>query len=973
MADLLTPTEAALHLGITKELLFAYVRYPVKKHLGNPRTLNTEIREGQNYFLIKELIDFDNFLKEPWSINGNARPSIPTFIQDYLKIENSGKCPISAKGYPLENAHIDPYHQSLNHHHHNLIRISKEEHTKIDTGVIPREVLRHTKQKLVDNIKNQLRSEIDSTTNSDNPPKPHPTFIGRTAELIELIEAMEYSNFVVIQGIGGIGKTQLLLNAISSVKYHNPLLWIDTEAISAVRDLEVMIKNALSNHFPNSNGSIIQIIQDSPVTLILDSLENLIISNRDELEDFLYNILSNTNTQFLITTQVDLSLLDLPKKVINLGGLDNLQCMFLLNELLQEQTLTDSEFEWVAEFSGGHPLCVKLITSIIQFHRSVSRTISQLKVVGLPEQPLRKSHNKTTSIDICLSTVYSVLSTEQIVLLQYLKFFPAGLKLPWAEKHFSNLDFNTDISVLRHFFFLELYTDSQEFERIKVLNPVRPFIKKMAEKNKIEAEEDSLFEAISSIMVEAVIIDTKYIENGVYGTPAYGIKRIENELPNILEAFTISRNKALFHKKNDDKIQEEKFIQVIAGIASALGKFCWARGFFEYGSMFAEAGIQANRKLNNLETVAIQYMYLAQIYSRRGDKRKFSETVEELKKLAEETGSVDVKIKYAWSKGRILFDETKFDEALEFFSRAVRLLQDQIKKLSESEATDDATDYDGISEKEMSLVNHLGNLSLLISEVGKVHEFSGNYAEAVKHYEKSIEIHSNFNDETNLLSCYYHYANCLHELNDKEKAISYYLKAAIGFKEHGQDEYLLNAFASIGIFIEEHQSILTQMCFDEETFERVLNSLGIQIQYALRISGEQDINSLEYITPLLVGQLTCVTKMFSFSSFGMMLTVWITDFYTNLELRESKFGYVIAIINLGHAVGGVSEWRVKEESRERMIATILMSCLVINGGPDLKSKTRIFYWLEAWMKFTLLDKEATAQKLWDQAWAIFEN
>jgi hypothetical protein len=56
-----------------------------------------------------------------------------------------------------------------------------------------------------------------------------------------------------------------------------------------------------------------------------------------------------------------------------------------------------------------------------------------------------------------------------------------------------------------------------------------------------------------------------------------------------------------------------------------------------------------------------------------------------------------------------------------------------------------------------------------------------------------------------------------------------------------------------------------------------------------------------------------------------------------------------------------------------MLKAILQGCLILNGGPDLKSKTRVFYWLAKWMQFTRLDSEATAEKLWDQAWNSFDK
>jgi len=45
----LDDTEAAIKLGITKELLYAYIRNAPKKHLGHEKKLHTVVKNGKNY------------------------------------------------------------------------------------------------------------------------------------------------------------------------------------------------------------------------------------------------------------------------------------------------------------------------------------------------------------------------------------------------------------------------------------------------------------------------------------------------------------------------------------------------------------------------------------------------------------------------------------------------------------------------------------------------------------------------------------------------------------------------------------------------------------------------------------------------------------------------------------------------------------------------------------------------------------
>src|SRR5665647_260012 len=279
---LLNVTDAAIYLGITKELLFAYIRNAPKKYLSEDRKLISIVKEGQNFFTEEALISFDEYLKRPWSKPGQARPPIPSYIREYLKVEIGGKCPITNKGYPLDDAHIVPYNQSLNHHHHNLIRIAKEEHTKADNGIIHSQILSETKNKLIESLRSKLKLEKKNLASSFRPPNPHPIFIGRIQKLIELTKAMEFNRLVIIEGLGGVGKTELLLEALDNVKYHNPVIWINVESVDNLSNLFVLLKSAISQHYGiNVSNSILDSLREVSVTLIFDSIEKLLLNERD--------------------------------------------------------------------------------------------------------------------------------------------------------------------------------------------------------------------------------------------------------------------------------------------------------------------------------------------------------------------------------------------------------------------------------------------------------------------------------------------------------------------------------------------------------------------------------------------------------------------------------------------------------------------------------------------------------------------
>ena len=80
---LLDENEAAIKLGVTKELLFAYTRNSPKKQFGNNDKLRL-VREGQECkFSIVDLDAWNRYLLEPWSAPGAKRPPIPSYIDHY--------------------------------------------------------------------------------------------------------------------------------------------------------------------------------------------------------------------------------------------------------------------------------------------------------------------------------------------------------------------------------------------------------------------------------------------------------------------------------------------------------------------------------------------------------------------------------------------------------------------------------------------------------------------------------------------------------------------------------------------------------------------------------------------------------------------------------------------------------------------------------------------------------------------------
>ncbi len=963
MGKILNENEAAFKLGITKELLFAYVRYAPKKCLGHNRKLISEIKDGQNFFNEQELERFDAYLKEPWSNPNEPRPEIPKYIQDYLKVEIDGKCPISGKGYPLENAHLIPYTECRNHHHHNLIRISKEEHTKIDTGVIDRGVLKEIKQILITRIRQKLQDNEKQNAFTKDIPLPHPLYVGKFHKLLELISTMETEKFIVIQGVGGIGKTQLVLNAINNVRYHNPVIWVDIECKHSLDELFIELASKIAPYVNTYVGEIITSLRDLQITLILDSLENLLISEKDKTEEFLETLLTQTNNvQVIITSQIDLSSIDYPKTIIIPEPLDRNWGIQLFNSLLEGQIdISDNDLDWLLEFCSGHPLSIKLVISLLKFYKSSKQTIQRINEVGNIEVPLKKVHNKKTSFDICLATVYESLTDNQVEILQYCKYFPAGVNRDLFKVWTKVNSYNEDIALLEQLFMLEVQEDRFfEFDRLIVPNSIRPYLRNKTFK-KYGKELIIQKEIITFLMMDAVIIDSKYIERQEYGSAAIGITRMESELPNMIEAMTLAKKNLAYFKTQNNEKEKLDYLFFIAAISASLGKYCFTRGQYDYAILFSKAGINANRELGEDEKISMQYMYLTQIQSRQFDLEGFSQTVKEFLEFAETSDNLIVKANASWVKARFEFDKSNYNKSLSTFDETLKIMS-QIYQ--EKKAQKDSTEFYDFEQ-------HEGNIAIITFERAKILEFTGRYEEAIIQYSDAIKISEKLNDEINLTSDYHHIAHCLCKLGNFQEGINYYTKAITGFISFGQWDYVINSVTDLGRFIEEKPEIVNLEILNEQVLTSTTNRIIYQLKNVItrNLNMRKPLDTIiEEIPYSLLGNMILLIQVIGLSTFRFILTNSFGEFANEIEIKKLKYGLFPAVLNFGHAIGGVDEWKTDKEIKQLVINSILQSCLMINGGPDLKSKTRIFYWLAIWMQATELDNNATAESLFKQAW-----
>ena len=385
---LLNPLEASHLLGITPELLFAYVRNAPKGADG--RRLVPTQNGGQTYFLRSELLSFDAFLSEPWSESGSDRANVPAYILCHIKVECGGQCPRCGRGFKLETAHIVDYAISRSHHHHNLIRLCSLCHEEFDSKtILPEGDIESLKARLIARTRERLAFRMaGSGTDGFRPPTPTDIFVGRQREMQQVADGLARRRIVCIKGPGGIGKTQLALHVLRQTGAGARVLWIDLEPLGAICDLHLVLASAISSAGDAYDIATISACLESQFDIVaFDGIEVLRPTDVEHFEHLLSQLAARTSTtRFLITSQVELLNVD------GLLGIDipplradaSIQMLEVIagNAANRDSPNNRSAIDWLTHFAGGHPLSLRIIASLLRYFKSATTVASRVQSRG---------------------------------------------------------------------------------------------------------------------------------------------------------------------------------------------------------------------------------------------------------------------------------------------------------------------------------------------------------------------------------------------------------------------------------------------------------------------------------------------------------------------------------------------------------------------------------------------------------------
>ena len=772
---LLTDLEAARYLGITTELLFSYTSWKCK---AKPRKLRTKQLNGQTYFDLAELDAFDRYLWEPWATEGSTRLKVPTCIVKHLIAESGNQCARCGKGISVQNAHINAWARSQCNHHHNLVRICSQCHSEHDIHKsLSHEDLLALKDELVAATRMQLVQHMQSIEEKFLPPYAATTFMGRMEELQTIGKALQGTRTVLIRGPGGIGKTQLLLRAMAHIKVERRVFWIEVERFSGVEDLlaalRVMLTEGTSGETLSSLANRLDALM---ACVVLDGVEHFTGPDYDQVDDLLADLRNRTtNTQFVVTSQVDLHRTPFDEKH-TIAGLRAESSRRLLRSLVQDKPSLDEASEAaLLEFAEGHPLALRLIAALVTHLGSGRTAMEQIDRLGarFVEIPKRAKQARQTSLGRSLCLAYEMLNGVEQRILYVVASCPGGI-FEHILKRYGGSETPLLVAALRHWSLAETIPTSAAIDRWYVLSPIRSYVLQRWGEEHVSEARALRKELLTGFGVMAAVMDQHYKEPS---SIPHMLARFSEELPNLL----LVVNEAEARPGYAD-------LDILArGICAALMRFFFVSRLPKQGVRLMKRGARIAMRNGDWKGVSANIAQAVALSQRSNDPR----IAEGLEPLLAEIPSIDAEISGNVAITRAMFARQRNDAcATEKHARvAITKFQEIRKKFVLS--LDDQKEDSRWEENS----NDLAGAYQLLGDA-LLHQNSAEDARTA--YEKAQQLTCGASGTVNEGQILHQIGNCHSILGKHADAARNYVRAAACFQAIGMEDYLSNALGELG-------------------------------------------------------------------------------------------------------------------------------------------------------------------------------
>ncbi len=621
---------------------------------------------------------------------------------------------------------------------------------------------------------------INSRQLINNIPQAKSTFLGREKEIKEISEQLTKRNVLFLCGVGGIGKSELVKEYITSNKANYKNINFTTYDGSIKSTLLNGVK-FLNNEF-NSNNIDENYEKWKNLISSLNLKETLIvIDNVDDMEndtDFneAIKFLSSKGIYLIITTRIK-GYSGYNKIEVKPIGQEQLLNFFINTANIESEELSTENISYIIniiELFEGHTMAVELAAlqyansykNISEYYKSLNEGIvnAETKVMYCKDDVNQEYETAHYFLDALFDL--SKLTEEDIELLKILALVPV-----------------TGIDIVDFLDALKLNKDN-----INLVN-------KLSHLGWVQKEEKRVH--LHALISDIVL--TRYkpsiTEENLNSYIQFILDGLENNKANYNDVSKFLEYLSAFANKIS-RIKHTENSNIYLDVTSILLEYC----FYDLALKISQEGLEKYiEKFGTIDSyVAKSYNYLGIIYQSKGELdealENYSKSLQVGKCLYAENHP-DMARNYN-NIGGIYQSKGEIHKAIHFFGKSLEIekklcgnddsclvaIYNNIGHMFQSEGKlDEALDNYNKSlqiEESLNVVNHsyiAGNYN----NIGGIYQLKGDLDKALEYYEKSIHINNKFYGESNrLMAITYINVGDLYRTKYKlDRSENYYIKA----------------------------------------------------------------------------------------------------------------------------------------------------------------------------------------------------
>jgi len=547
---------------------------------------------------------------------------------------------------------------------------------------------------------------------------PRDSFFGRVTELAEIQEALNNRDrIVIIEGIGGIGKTSLVLEAAHrflietkearqngvrevSSKLFQGFIWLSARdrglTIDSVADMMGRVLNfSFVSRVPIAEklSAIDKLLRTNHYLVIVDNFETLNSKQDHEVIRFLLNL--PEQTKLLITSRyrltVNASRIDL-KSLNQNDALDLMRAWGRDNKMESVAKAESRSLIKLFEATGGLPLAIKT-------------TLGQMKQRGQSLETVLSylDRAKGDLFDNIFQHSWSLLENHSALILKSMPLFveSASIEAIRAVARVQNDDLANGLGQLVEMCLLDASDSLDEGQRRYRIHPLtRSFALRLLHQE-IDFEKDARERAARYFLA--------FVDQYSAWEDTRGLDHLGVELANILAYM--------------DWAIEYKDYKTLVAFHRGMYNFFWARGYWHYDLIYGNFALEAAKSIGDIESQAwILVESLGWIYFCQGDLGKAQVLYKEGRSLFQVIGSRRGLARTCNYFGRLYATRGEYRDAKLELEAGLNLAPDTM------------------------------SISFCESAIGDVAFELGDFKEAKSHYLKVKDIREKTGDESRLAS-----------------------------------------------------------------------------------------------------------------------------------------------------------------------------------------------------------------------------